>query len=142
MTDSDYAGDLSPKKTWELLSSDPKARLVDVRTMPEWAFVGVPDLKSLDKQLYFISWQLFPNMQQNPEFADQVRSSGVETGDPLFFICRSGGRSRMAAIAMTGQGYTRCYNVAFGFEGDHDAGGRHRGKESGWKVDGLPWVQE
>ena len=99
MTDSDYAGNLSPKEAWELLSSDPKARLVDVRTMPEWTFVGVPDLKSLDKQLYFIPWQLHPNMQQNPEFADQVRSSGVEHDDPLLFICRSGGRSRMAAIA-------------------------------------------
>lgn len=141
MTDSDYAGNLSPKEAWELLSSDPKARLVDVRTMPEWTFVGVPDLKSLDKQLYFIPWQLHPNMQQNPEFADQVRSSGVEHDDPLLFICRSGGRSRMAAIAMTGQRFTRCYNVTFGFEGDHDAAG-HRGKENGWKVDGLPWVQE
>ena len=141
MTGSDYAGDLSPKETWELLISDPKARLVDVRTMPEWAFVGVPDLKSLDKQPHFISWQLFPNMQQNPEFADQVRASGAQPDDPLLFICRSGGRSRMAAIAMTGQGYTRCYNVAFGFEGDHDAEG-HRGKAGGWKVDDLPWVQE
>jgi len=141
VTGSDYAGDLSPKETWEILSSDPKARLVDVRTVPEWAFVGVPDLKPLDKQPYFIPWQIFPNMQQNPEFTDQVRSSGAEADDPLLFICRSGGRSRMAAIAMTGQGFTRCYNVASGFEGDHDAKG-HRGKESGWKVDGLPWAQE
>ena len=141
MAGSDYAGDLSPKETWELLSSDPKARLVDVRTVPEWTFVGVPDLKTLNKQPYFIPWQIFPNMQQNPEFTDQVRSSGAEADDSLLFICRSGGRSRMAAIAMTGQGFTRCYNVASGFEGDHDAEG-HRGKENGWKVDGLPWVQE
>ena len=141
MMGSNYAGDLSSKETWELLSSDPKSRLVDVRTMPEWAFVGVPDLKSLDKQPLFISWQLFPNMQRNPEFIDQMRSSGAESDDPLLFICRSGGRSRMAAIAMTDQGYTRCYNVASGFEGDHDTKG-HRGKENGWKLDDFPWVQE
>ena len=141
MVGPDYAGDLSSKETWKLLSSYPKSRLVDVRTMPEWAFVGVPDLKSLDKQPLFISWQLFPNMQQNPEFADQMRSSGAKSDDPLLFICRSGGRSRMAAIAMTAQGYTRCYNVASGFEGTHDIEG-HRGRKNGWKLNDLPWVQE
>ena len=41
---------------------------------------------------------------------------------------------------MTQQGFTACYNIASGFEGDSDPT-RHRGTVSGWKVDGLPWVQ-
>jgi hypothetical protein len=36
--------------------------------------------------------------------------------------------------------YSRCYNVAEGFEGDPD-GERHRGAHNGWKAAGLPWVQ-
>jgi rhodanese-related sulfurtransferase len=58
----------------------------------------------------------------------------------VLFICRSGQRSRGAAIAMTSAGYQRCYNVAEGFEGSHD-GARHRGTVGGWKARQLPWVQ-
>jgi hypothetical protein len=45
-----------------------------------------------------------------------------------------------AAVAMTGEGYAKCYNVLDGFEGPPDEEG-HRGKRTGWKVDGLPWRQ-
>ena len=41
---------------------------------------------------------------------------------------------------MTSAGYARCYNVAEGFEGNHDAA-RHRGTVGGWKVAQLPWIQ-
>jgi rhodanese-related sulfurtransferase len=44
-----YAGDVSPADAWKALSQDSKAMLVDVRTQPEWNFVGVPDLRSLGK---------------------------------------------------------------------------------------------
>ena len=141
MSGADYAGDLSPQESWDILEKEKDARLIDVRSLPEWTFVGIPDLKALGKMPVLVSWQVFPNMQQNPEFVDQVAASGVEKEAPLLFICRSGGRSRMAAMAMAAKGYARCYNVASGFEGDHDATG-HRGKASGWKADGLPWVQE
>ena len=141
LSGSDYAGDLSAKEAWEILKSDESARLIDVRTMPEWAFVGIPDLASLSKKPLFLSWQLFPNMQQNPEFIDQIRGAGAKPSDTLLFICRSGGRSRMAAMAMTSQGFEKCYNIAGGFEGDHD-GANHRGSVDGWKVADLPWIQE
>lgn len=58
----------------------------------------------------------------------------------IFFICRSGGRSRMAAEVMTAAGYRRCRNVAEGFEGLMDED-RHRGRTAGWKAAGLAWVQ-
>jgi rhodanese-related sulfurtransferase len=55
-------------------------------------------------------------------------------------LCRSGARSRAAAIAMTRAGLERAYNVAGGFEGELDEN-RHRGLRNGWKAAGLPWKQ-
>lgn len=141
MSANDYAGDLSPKQAWEMLAGDAKALLVDVRTLPEWMFVGVPDLRSLNKKPIFAAWQNFPSMQQNPAFVEQVRAGGATEDVPLLFICRSGSRSKAAAIALTELGFKRCYNVAEGFEGSRDAQG-HRGMTGGWKAASLPWAQE
>ena len=66
--------------------------------------------------------------------------SGVAEEDQLMFICRSGGRSRMAAIEMTNQGFKSCYNVSGGFEGNQDDQS-HRGMIDGWKFSKLPWKQ-
>jgi rhodanese-related sulfurtransferase len=67
-------------------------------------------------------------------------AAGASKDSELFFICRSGARSRMAAEAMANAGYRRCRNVADGFEGPLDAD-RHRGQVAGWKAAGLAWVQ-
>jgi rhodanese-related sulfurtransferase len=140
MSEKDYAGDVTPTQAWEILNKDPKAVLVDVRTQAEWGYVGVPDLSPIGKRPLFASWALFPNMEINDRFVDDVVAAGIEPGVPILFLCRSGVRSRSAAIAATARGFTSCYNVATGFEGDPDAQ-RHRGKINGWKVEGLPWVQ-
>jgi len=87
------------------------------------------------------SWQVFPAMEVDPSFAAGVARQVPDRDVPILFICRSGGRSRAAATAMTAAGYSRCYNVAEGFEGSPDAE-RHRGKTGGWKAAGLPWVQD
>jgi rhodanese-related sulfurtransferase len=140
MTSADYAGDILPDDAWKILESDPRSALIDVRTQAEWAYVGVPDLSRLGKQPVFVEWAVFPNMNVNPHFAEQVKASGVAPDAPALFLCRSGVRSRAAAIAMTAAGFGPCYNIATGFEGDHDPQ-RHRGIVSGWKVANLPWVQ-
>jgi rhodanese-related sulfurtransferase len=67
-------------------------------------------------------------------------AAGATKESELFFICRSGARSRMAAEAMANVGYRRCRNVADGFEGPLDAD-RHRGQVAGWKAAGLAWAQ-
>jgi rhodanese-related sulfurtransferase len=135
-----YAGDIAPTEAWRLLESDPTAALIDVRTAPEWAFVGEPDLRSLGKPVIRVSWQTFPAMSVNASFEDEVEALGVATDAPVIFLCRSGARSKAAAIAMTERGFTRCYNLAGGFEGPLDAEG-HRGAAGGWKAAGLPWRQ-
>ena len=134
-----YAGDVSAEEAWEMLQGD--AVLVDVRTPPEWAFVGTPELGELGKELVLVPWQMFPTMQPNEGFAEQIQAQGVTPDKTVLFICRSGGRSAAAAQAMTAVGYANCYNVLGGFEGPHDAE-RHRGTVDGWKAKGLPWTQQ
>jgi rhodanese-related sulfurtransferase len=89
-------------------------------------------------------WQSFPDNRVDPAFVEELASAldaaGVKKDSELFFICRSGARSRMAAEAMAAAGYSRCRNVADGFEGPLDAD-RHRGRVAGWKAAGLSWVQ-
>ncbi len=144
MPEDAYAGDIMPREAWKILETDPASVLVDVRTNAEWAYVGIPDLSQLDKQPLFVPWQLFPKMDVNPEFPAQMAGAGIDINRhraaPLLFLCRSGVRSKKAAIVMTAQGFARCYNVAHGFEGDPD-GAKHRGRVNGWKVDALDWVQ-
>ena len=135
-----YAGDLRPAEAWELLKENPKAVLVDVRTLPEWNFVGLPRLDSLRKETICVSWQSFPDMGMNTAFVEEVAARGVDKDQPVLLICRSGARSRSAAMALTAAGFGPCYNVAEGFEGDRD-GDLHRGSVGGWKVAGLPWAQ-
>lgn len=135
-----YAGDLPPAEAWALLEKDPQAVLIDVRTVPEWGFVGLPRLDGLGKETLCISWQVFPDMARNENFVAEVAARGVAQDQPVLLLCRSGARSRSAAIALTAAGFGPCYNVAEGFEGDRD-GAHHRGSIGGWKAAGLPWAQ-
>ena len=135
-----YAGDMTPDDAWRMLNEDPRAVLIDVRTDAEWAYVGSPDLSETGKGILRVSWQEFPGMEINHNFVDEVGSAGVEKDQTLLFLCRSGVRSKSAALAMTEAGYTRSHNVSEGFEGDRDEHG-HRGRTGGWKQRGLPWVQ-
>ena len=132
--------DITPAETWEALRADPDAVLIDVRTDAEWNFVGLPDLAEAAKQPLLIPWQIYPSMQLNGAFADQLRRAGLTPDNTLFFICRSGARSLSAGMAAQAEGFPHAFNVADGFEGPVDAEG-HRGKVAGWKADGLPWRQ-
>ena len=137
-----YAGDISPKQAWDMLAQDKAAVLVDVRTRPEWSFVGIPDLSNLGKQVILLSWQVYPEMKIDADFVAKLQSQLPGGPDaPVLFLCRSGARSRSAAQALTAAGYARCYNVSEGFEGDKDASS-HRAQRGGWKFASLPWVQD
>ena len=141
-TDAGYAGDVTAAEAWRVLAENRKALLIDVRTRAEWAFVGLTDLAHLGKQPILIEWVTQPDMARNPDFESHAAEAIAEAGGDtaVFFLCRSGARSKAAAIAMTERGFSPCYNIENGFEGDLDEG-RHRGRRNGWKVAGLPWVQ-
>lgn len=132
---------VAPREAWSLLENNPQAVLVDVRTRAEWAFVGLPDVSALGKDVILLEWQGFPDMQQTRGFADLLAGQIPDRrNDPILFLCRSGARSLAAAQTMAVAGYTDCINIAEGFEGDLD-GDRRRGRVNGWKAAGLPWRQ-
>src|SRR5579864_595867 len=99
-----------PGRTWEALRSDPHAQLVDVRTDAEWNFVGLPDLSSVGKQVVPIQWQVYPTMQRNADFTDQLKEAGFTPEHHIYFICRSGQRSFAAAQAAQVAGFQYVYN--------------------------------
>src|SRR5262245_22163138 len=107
-----YAGDLSPTESWNLLSKETDGQLVDVRTEAEWNFVGVPDLSPLKRRALFCEWQRFP-AGSNPSFVEDViealKHTNHRKGAPLLLLCRSGARSRAAAIALSAAGYAPCF---------------------------------
>ena len=133
--------DVAPKQVWDALVSQPKARVVDVRTDIEWAQIGVPDLTETGKQPALVSWQVAPTMQVNGQFLDEMRAAGVSEDDHVYFLCRSGVRSTAAAQAASAAGFKHTYNIADGFEGPPDARGE-RGNVAGWQADGLPWTRD
>jgi hypothetical protein len=140
----DYAGDIEAADAWDMLKSNPKAQLIDVRTVAEWNFVGLPDLAALERKVHCVEWQMFPSMAPNGDFVAQTSAAlaglGIGPDVPVLFLCRSGARSRSAARAMAQAGYQKAFNIAGGFEGDLN-GERHRGTENGWKAASLPWKQ-
>lgn len=135
---------LSAKEAYALLCSDKAAQLVDVRTKPEWNFVGLSDLGAAGKTPLLVEWQSWPSMAVSSSFVSEVEAAlqalSLGKDAPLLFLCRSGVRSDAAAKACLAAGFSRCVNIVGGFEGPPD-GMRHRGASSGWKADGLPWAQ-
>ncbi len=126
-----YAGALTPKEAYEIWQLAPGSKIVDVRTRAEWDWVGrIPGAEEIE-------WMSYPTNQPNSYFLAQLKQQ-VDPEVLVMFICRSGARSHNAACLASQAGYTECYNVLEGFEGDKDASGQ-RGKAGGWRSAGLPW---
>ena len=83
-----HQGNIKPDEAFERLEANPGAVLVDVRTQPEWAFVGVPAVERLIQ----LCWQEYPSMQVNPDFISEIEKSGLPKDTEFLFICRSGAR--------------------------------------------------
>ena len=99
--DTLYAGDVTPVESWSALTSNEHAQLIDVRTQAEWSFSGVPSLSSLNKTLKTISWKHYPTFALNERFLEQLQAAIPDKSAPLYFLCKTGGRSTDAAIAAT-----------------------------------------
>ena len=94
-----YAGDVSPADAYAAVTGPEQGVLVDVRTRAEWTYVGVPVLPADAPEVLLVEWLSYPDGQVNQGFLDSLREAGVEPGTPLYFLCRSGVRSRAAAAA-------------------------------------------
>lgn len=131
-----YAGAVTPDEAYQLLKSDPAVKLVDVRTNAERDWVGRVTIP--EAQHAAVQWSTWPGGVPNPDFLAQL-SAVAGKDEVLLFLCRSGVRSRHSAKLATENGYTRCYDILEGFEGDKDGAG-HRKTVGGWCKAGLPWM--
>jgi rhodanese-related sulfurtransferase len=126
------AGRVDPAIAWALAQAG-LARIVDVRTREELAFVGrVPGA-------VHAAWATGVELQRNPRFLDDLAAVGGFDG-PVLLLCRSAVRSARAAEAATAAGHPAAFDILEGFEGRLDAQQR-RGALDGWRHRGLPWVQ-
>lgn len=131
-----YAGAVTPAEAFALLQANPNVKLIDVRTQAERDWVGKVSVP--DGQHFAVQWSLYPGGARNEDFLSQLAACAKQD-DVLLFLCRSGVRSRHAALAATEHGYTQCFDILEGFEGDRDAAG-HRKSIGGWCRAGLPWT--
>ncbi|BBB66174.1 sulfurtransferase [Undibacterium sp. YM2] len=132
-----YAGAVSPQEAFALLQNDSKILLVDVRTNAERDWVGRVNIN--EAQHLAVQWSLYPGGTPNPDFLAQLQASVPDKASTILFLCRSGVRSRHGAKLATENGYTNCYDILQGFEGDKDEQG-HRKTVGGWCQNGLPWL--
>lgn len=127
-----YAGVVTPLEAYKLREADPKhIKIIDVRSRAEWELVGyIPETVQIE-------WQTYPGWENNSHFLTELEKH-VNDDDVLLFICRTGARSNNAATFVTQSGFTRCYNIAEGFEGDKNQANQ-RCSVNGWRASGLPW---
>ena len=131
-----YAGAVTPQQAYALLQGDAGIKLVDVRTKAERDWVG--QVKINPAQHAAIEWNVYPQGTPNPNFVDELEKI-ADKDQVVLFLCRSGVRSRHAAKAATERGYTNCFDILQGFEGNKDADG-HRKTIEGWCFAQLPWT--
>jgi rhodanese-related sulfurtransferase len=120
---NDLIKDVCAAVVWDILSQNPSAQLIDVRTPEEWNNVGIPDISVLAKKPMLISWLKDLNGSMNENFIRDLESHVPNKKDMLVFICRSGVRSANAAKCAHSNGYEVCINVQDGFEGKNGVGG-------------------
>lgn len=122
------------------------AFIVDVRSPFEHEMIGVPYI--FDYSVILLQW-LYSNDHSEQNFCNKLcylickkyfyglntyTSNAIDKIKTLnlFFICRSGVRSKTAAMLMTDYGFTNCYNVIDGMEGSKYG--------NGWINNKLPYI--
>ncbi len=100
---------------FDFLSKRVNSHLIDTRSDIEWKSTGIPDLSSINKKTNLINWG--PILDQS-FFAKYRKFLLIRFSqkDNLFFICRSGTRSLMAAQFAIKFGFRNCFNIYEGFD--------------------------
>ena len=139
----------TPLEAYVMIKQDPAhMMIVDVRTQPEYQFVGHPEGAYLVPLLFFANE--FNGKEYklvlNANFGKDVMSRFNAKTDTLFFLCRSGHRAANALSAAVNGGWPadRAYVILGGFEGEKtkDANSAFNGQRigGGWRTEGLPWT--
>ena len=104
---------------FDFLSKKVDSHLIDTRSDVEWKTTGIPDLSSINKETNLINWG--PVLDQI--FFEQYKKfllTSFNQKDSLFFICRSGSRSLMAAKFAIEFGFKNSFNIYEGFHNDEN----------------------
>ena len=104
---------------FDFLSKKVDSHLIDTRSDLEWKTTGIPDLSSINKKTNLINWG--PVLNQT--FFEQYKKfllNSFNQKDSLFFICRSGSRSLMAAKFAIELGFKNSFNIYEGFHNEND----------------------
>jgi rhodanese-related sulfurtransferase len=136
---------VTAKEAYEQWKTAPDTvKIIDVRTPEEFLFVGSPDMAwriPVATQSY--EWDAekkqFP-MKPLADFVARVNQM-AKPDDTLLVMCRSGGRSALAANMLAKAGFRIVYNIVDGMEGDanDDSASVSQG---GWKNSGCPWTKK
>lgn len=138
---------LTPADAHAALQADPGIVFLDVRDPIEVAFVGHAEGTDAIVPVAVATHRFDPKrgsyaMQMNKAFVAQVEKAvardGKDKDDPVFVMCRSGGRSAAAAGVLAKAGFTNVWSLVEGFEGDTDKATGER-TVNGWKNADLPW---
>lgn len=140
---------ISAQEAYDMLASG-TAIMIDVRTVDEWAWVGHPGKNKagsgaeISDAVINIAYEIEKpgkgyELITNNLFIVDVEKTVADKVQPIITICRSGGRSVSAALALEAAGYINVYNTLKGFEGGTDSNG-YRTKAEGWKNTGLPYA--
>ncbi len=99
---------ITPRQLYSRLQQGEKLHLLDVRTPAEHAEIHVPDvqLAPLDRLVA----------------AESASVKGFAKDQPVFLLCRSGARSKLAAERLENSGYEQCCVVEGGTVAWSEAG--------------------
>jgi rhodanese-related sulfurtransferase len=141
---------ITAKEAYEKWKAAPdQVKVVDVRTPEEFLFVGSPDMAwripvATQSYEWHVEKNQFP-MQPLPDFAARVAQI-AKPDDTIMVMCRSGGRSAIAANLLAQAGFRNVYNVIDGMEGDansdSDQVAQAQPLTDGWKNSGCPWTKK
>jgi rhodanese-related sulfurtransferase len=141
---------VTAKEAYEKWKADPeKVMILDVRTPEEFLFVGHPTMAwKIPVAIQSYEWDAtkgqFP-MKPLPDFVSRV-SEVAKPDSTILVMCRSGGRSAIAANMLAKAGFKNVYNITDGMEGDTvgDPASVFHGQRlvNGWKNSGCPWTNK
>lgn len=106
--------DINAKDSFCKLREIKNSYLIDVRTLLEWDTTGIPDLSSINKSVFLFEWEQNINELFISKF-QKMLSINFKKDSFLFFICKSGLRSRIAAHLASISGYNHSYNISDGY---------------------------
>lgn len=143
---------LTAEEAYELRTSDPNSLLIDIRSLAEITFLGMPTIadahieyRRMDQNSVYDAKKASFTLSPNPHFLMEIEGllaqRGLAKDTPVILMCRSGSRSARAADELTARGFTQVYSVTDGYEGDKMRNGALAGQRiiNGWKNAGLPW---